>query len=196
MADISGLGLKEVDPIDYENEAVSSGGQSFAPPPEGKYTGRVVISDDIFGATTEGYLKASFKEIEIIGTENGKGVGYKIRYQMPLSVKKYKGREGNSFLDFLRAVGFAGRPKSNEEYVAALKSASGKPFQFALYWEAWDKDTQETTKGQENFPPDPQNPNQRLHFIEGPDPNDPDKKKRVYANGKVKYYISAIKKEQ
>ncbi len=193
MVDIAALGLVEVEPVDYEQyqETTGGGGQSYAPPPEGKYTGRVTITDEDFGATKEGFLKVSFKEIEIIGSENGQGVGYKIKYQMPLSAKKYSNREGNSIIDFIRACGLPLRPKSNEEYIAAVKMASGKPFKFQLMWEAYSTNMDPNTiKGETNFPFDPQDPEKRQPWVQDPT----DEKKRIFANGKVKYYISAIQK--
>lgn len=59
-----------------------------------------------------------------------------------------------------------------------------------MVWEAYNKDTQETTKGEQNFPPDPQDPSKRQSWIK----DEFDEKKRWFANGKVKYYVSAIKK--
>lgn len=188
MADIAAMDLVEADPINYEEYQEQTGFQSYAPPPEGKYTAKApIFTEEAFGATKEGYLKVTVDPIEIIGPTNA---GYKIRYQMPLSAKKYSNREGNSIIDFLRAVGLAIRPKTNAEYVSAVKMASGRPFQFGLVWEAYNKDTQETTKGESNFPPDPQDPSKRQPFIQ----DEYDSKKKIYANGKVKYYISAVAK--
>lgn len=190
MADVAGMNLVEPDEIDFENyaESASGSGQSYAPPPEGRYVGKApIFTDECFGATQAGYLKVSIPEIEIVGPS---GAGYKIRYQMPLSAKKYSNREGNSIIDFLRACGIPVRPKTNDEYKSAVKMASNKTFQFGLVWEAYNKDTQETTKGEENFPVDPQDATKHQPWF--PDPYD--EKKRVFANGKVKYYVSAITK--
>lgn len=198
MADIAQMELTEPDPIDFEKYQDGSTGQSYAPPPEGQYVAKAPIfrdngtttigPDNSFGATKAGYLKVAIDPIEIVGPTNE---GYKVRFAS-LSAKKYSNREGNQILDFLRACGLPIRPKTNDEYKSAIKMASGKVFKFGLVWEAYIKDTEQTIKGQDNFPLDPQDPTKRLSYVV--DEFDP--KKKHYANGKVKYYVSAIQKQQ
>lgn len=187
MADVAQTNLIEPDEIDFENYQEGGGGQSFAPPPEGKYLGKApIFTADSFGATQAGYLKVAIDPIEIVGPT---GQGYKLKYSS-LSAKKYSNREGNQIIDFLRACGSPTRPKTNDEYKSAVKLCSGKVFEFGLVWEAYNKDTKETTKGEQNFPPDPQDPSKRQSWVK----DEFDEKKRWFANGKVKYYVSAIKK--
>lgn len=196
MADVGQFALLEPEAIDYENESTGGGGQNYAPPVEGRYTGKApffkdngsgqITPDNHFGATQAGYLKVAVEPIEIVGPT---GQGYNIRFSS-LSAKKYSNREGNQIIDFLRACGNPARPKTNDEYKSAVKMCSGKLFDFALVWEAYNKDTQETTKGEQNFPPDPQDSTKHQPWIQDAF----DSKKRWFANGKVKYYISAIKK--
>lgn len=197
MADVAMLSVVEADHVDYDNIKAQSTGTSYAPPPEGIYVGKAPIFKDDggeltneftdtrdFALTQQGYMKVKVDPIEIVGPT---GTGYKIRFQMPLSVKKYSNREGNSTIEFLRACNIAARPQVNAEYRAAIKQASGKTFQFGLVWEAYDKDTQVTTKGESNFPPDPNDPTKHLPYLD-------DGANRVWANGKVKFYKSAIVK--
>ena len=185
LADVAQLNLVEPELIDFDKYQ-DGGNTSYAPPPEGRYFGKApIITDESFGATKEGLLKLSLDPIEIVN--DAKHSGYKVRFTS-LSVKKYKNREGNQMMDFLRACGLNLRPKNNQEYIAALKQASGRTFQFALIWEAYNKDTEERTSGYDNFPPDPQNPDQKLPYIV--DQYDPTK--RWWANGKVRYFVSAV----
>lgn len=185
IADITQLNLVEPEQINFDKYQ-DGGNSSFAPPPEGRYFGKApTITDESFGATKEGYLKVTLDPIEIVNDPTH--TGYKIRFTT-LSVKKYKNREGSQVMDFLRSVGLNVRPKTNEEYKAAMKQASGRTFQFALIWESYNKDTQETTSGMDNFPPDPQNPDRKLPYVVDPF----DATKRWWANGKVRYFVSAV----
>jgi hypothetical protein len=185
-ADVSQLNLREPDLINFDK--YQDGGNSFTPPPEGKYFGQVSpITDEAFGATGEGYLKLTVPEITIVNAQTGNG--YKVKYTQ-LSSKKYAKREGSQFLDFLRAAGIAARPTSNEELKSAAKMASGRVVQFQLIWEAYDKNTKQSTSGYENFPVDPADASKRLTYVL----DTIDENKKWYANGKVRYFISAINK--
>lgn len=185
-ADIAGMDLKELDVLDYDN--YESGGKSFiALPPEGRYWGQAPeITDESFGVTKEGRLKVSVDPIVIVNS--GTGDGYAIRFTS-LSSKKYANRNASQMLDFVRACGLDIRPNTNDELKAALKMCSGRTFQFALVWEAYNKDTQVETSGQENFPTNPDGTRQTYL-----DETTSDGKK-VYANGKVKYFIDAVAKK-
>ena len=187
MTDVAALNLKEFEPIDYDN--YKDTGTGYAPPAEGKYVGRLpMITDENFGATAEGYLKVTVDPIEIVAGNDPKAAGYKIRFTN-LSAKKYKNREGSQAIDLLRACGLNLRPKTNDELKQALKMASGRTFEFALVWEAYNKDTKETTSGEQNFPLNADGVTRQSYIVDQFDPN-----KKWYANGKVKYFISAVKK--
>jgi hypothetical protein len=194
-ADVSQTSLHPFDVVDFDNYSDGGGtGKSYAPPVEGQYVGKVPqIKDDgtdtlsatnDFGRTQEGYLKFRLDPVELVGTD------YTIRYQQPFSSKKYAKREGSQVFDFLRACGIAARPKNETELRQALKMASGRTFKFALIWEAYNKSTQESTSGMNNFPVDPNDPTKRQSFIK--DEFDP--QVRYFANGKIRYFISAITK--
>ena len=179
-ADVAQTNLSAFDPIDFDK--YQDGGKNFAPPPEGRYIGKApMITDECFGATAEGYLKLNIDPVEIVSP--GTGNGYKVRFTR-LSAKKYSNRNGSQVLDYLRACGIGARPSSNDELKAALKMTSGRTFNFALVWEAYNKDTQETTSGQDNFELLPDG--SRQTFVKDGD-------KKWYANGKIRYFVSAVK---
>jgi hypothetical protein len=182
MADVAQVDLQPFVPPDYDNYDDGAPTSSYAPPPEGKYVGKVpLITDEAFGATNENYLKVTIDPIELIGSD------YKVRFTS-LSAKKYKNREASQITDFLRACGIAARPKSNEELKQAIKMASGRTFSFVLQWEAFNKNTQTRTQGYDNFPTDPNNPAKRLSYVL----DDIDPSKKWYANGRVRYFVSAV----
>ncbi len=186
MADIAQMDTVQFDPIDFEKYEDGGQSKSYAPPPEGRYFGRApVITDESFGLTQAGYLKVTVDPIEIVNDPGNSG--YKVRFTN-LSAKKYSNREGSQVMDFLRACGINARPKNVDELKAALKSASGRTFQFHLIWEAYNKDSQESTQGWENFPINPQNPEQRLPYVI----DQFDTTKRWYANGRARYFVSAV----
>jgi len=195
-ADVAQMNLNPFDILDFDayEDGGASTGKSYAPPAEGRYTGRVpqlkddgtdTISDaNSFGRTAEGYLKVRLDPIEVLDSSAN---GYQIRFTN-LSSKKYAKRNGSQVYDFLRACGIDARPRNEAELRAALKAASGRPFQFQLVWEAYNKDTQETTSGSDNFPKDANGQPQpwiRDEF---------DTNKRWFANGKVRYFVSAVQR--
>lgn len=186
MADVVQDNLVEFDAIDYDKYEDGGASKSYAPPMEGRYFGKApTITDESFGTTKAGYLKVSLDPIELVNDATNSG--YKVRFTN-LSAKKYANREGSQVMDFLRACGINAKPKSVEELKAALKMASGRTFQFQLVWEAYNKDSQETTQGWENFPPNPQNPEQKLPYVI----DSFDSNKRWFANGRVRYFVSAV----
>lgn len=186
MADIAGLNMVEFDVIEGDYQDGGSFVSNYPTlPPENKYFGRVgMITDENFGVTQANYRKVEKIEIEVF--ESGEPP-YVSRYNN-LSAKKYSNRNGSQVIDFLRACGISQIPTSDEELIALVKSCSGRTCQFGLVWEAYDKDTETTTRGMDNFPPDPQNPSQRLRYVY----SEADPTKKVYANGKVKYWVSAV----
>lgn len=194
-ADVAQVALVAYDPIDYEKYQDGGGsGKSFAPPPEGRYAAKAPIFKDngtdtidesnSFGRTAAGYLKLNIDGVTLV---DGPNPGYTIRYQT-LSSKKYAAREGSQVLDFLRACGIAAKPKTDAELRAACKMASGRAFQFQLVWEGYNKDTQENYTFAD-MEVDPVDPSKRLSYKIDPY----DSSKKWFANGKVRYFVSAIK---
>jgi hypothetical protein len=193
-ADVAQMDLKPFDPIDFDNydDGSKKAGKSYAPPPEGRYTGRVLtIPDDgsdvisstnAFGRTQEGYLKVDLPTIDVLDQSAN---GYVVKYTR-LSSKKYAKRNGSQVLDFLRACNIDARPTNENELRAAVRMAAGRPFQFQLVWEAYNKNTEESTSGAENFPKD---------ATGAPQPwikDEFEENKRWFANGKVRYFVSTF----
>lgn len=194
FADVAQTALVAFDPIDFEKYQDGGGsGKDYAPPAEGRYIGKAPIFKDdgtdiisesnSFGRTNAGYLKLNVDGITLV---DGKP-GYTIRYQT-LSAKKYAAREGSQVLDFLRACGIAAKPKTDQELRAACKMASGRNFTFQLVWEAYNKDTQENYSIAD-MEIDPMDASKRLSYKIDPY----DSSKKWFANGKVRYFVSAIK---
>jgi hypothetical protein len=181
------MSMKELDPIDFDNYD-DGGPKDYAPPAEGKYFAQApIITDESFSKTQEGYGKVEISPIKILDPAAN---GYEVKFTR-LSFKKYAKREGSPAIDFLRACGIVARPKTNDELKQLLKSASGRKFQFGLQWEAYNKDSKESIKGQANFPPDPQDATKRLPYVVDPHDNS----KRWWANGTVHFFVSALGKQ-
>jgi hypothetical protein len=182
-ADVAQTNLAKFDAIDYEN--YSDGG--FIPlPDEGKYVGKVpALTDESFDTTAEGYLKLKLDPIVIVGPQ---GAGYKIRFTN-LSAKKYSNREGSQVMDFLRACGIPLKPKSLDELKTACKMASNRTFQFGLTWEVYNKETKEAVKGRSALEATKGWNSEGRYLVD-----EFDATKKWYANGKVRYYVSAIQK--
>jgi hypothetical protein len=187
------MDLNEPDPIDFPNYK-DEGGDSFAPPAEGTYMGLVgVIKDEDFGATSEGNLQLKVQEITITGDANGQatGKGYKVRFST-VNTKKWNDKNANSAVNFIRACGLDLQPNTNAEYVKALKMTAGRPVKFTLVHEGYDKETQTSYKGAAAFNNQP--------FLELTDTITEDgveveKVRRVYANGRAKYWRSTLVKK-
>ncbi len=186
LADVSGLDIK----VDYipEDEVEAGGtGKSYGPPPDGKYFGQApIITDESFGVTAAGYLSATLDPITIIAQGGQPGDGYQVRFTR-LSSKQYSNKKTSQVIEFLRACGVSATPKTADEAKLMLKACSGKTFQFALQWEAYDKDAQKSVKGMDNFPIGEDGKPQPWVAAEY------DATQRVWANGKVRFYISAVK---
>jgi len=179
VADIAGMETVIFDPIDMAS--YEDGGKSFVSlPPEGKYMGQApVITDESFGLTNAGHRKVTLDPITIVSDE---GKGYQIRFTR-LSAKKYSNRNGSQVLDFLRACGINAPINSDEEMKAYLKMCSGRTFQFALQWEGYDKnDPNRDLRGADKFG--------GQTFVM----SDVDPEQKIYANGKVRFFISAVGK--
>lgn len=191
MADIAMMNLIEPEQVELDTYQDGGGsGKSFAPPDEGKYTGRLpMITEENFGPTNEGYLKLKIDFDIADAPPRTDGAPQQIKYAS-FSAKKYKNRNGSQMLDLIRACGVTPTANTNEYLKQTLKGLSGQTFQFQLVWEAYNKDADENINGQENFPPDPNNAGKRLSYVIDPYDNT----KRWFANAKVKYTISAVGK--
>ncbi len=196
-SDVAQMDLKPFDVLDFDayQDGGSGSGKSYAPPAEGRYTGRVpqilddgtdvISTTNAFGRTQEGYLKLQLDTIDILDPAAN---GYQVRFTR-LSSKKYAKRNGSQVMDFLRACGIEARPTSEAELRAVIKQAAGRPFTFQLNWEGYNKDTQENIPS-EAFATDASG--KRATYIV----DEFDSSKKWFANGKVRYFVSALGAKQ
>ncbi len=184
-ADVAQLELIEPEQINFDK--YEDGNKSFAPPPDGRYFARVPVfpmsdvDSEVWQSTKAGQFMVQVDPLELVDKS------YSVRFTK-LSATKYKNREGNAILDFIRGCGLDLRPQTIAEYKQALRQCSGRTVQFGLIWEAYNKADQTTLKGMENFPTGEDGKPQS--WI--PDPYEDGKK--IYARGKVRYWVSGLQK--
>ena len=145
-ADISGLELKPLERLEGDIQAP---GVPQPPPIPGTYVGSAPDTFE-YSATKNGDLMVTLGAVKIVAPTNA---GFELKFQRASS-KTYKNRNSSPAIDYLRACGITTIPGSNDELVALVESTAGKPFQFDLDWEAYDKDDQTSIEGYENFPDD------------------------------------------
>lgn len=176
--DVSQLNLQAPDPIEWDQ--YQEAGSPQAPPIAGTYTGAVEKID--ITATKEGKLMFVLDPVTIVGpTASGEQVRF-----TKVSTKKYKNRNASPAGDYLRAHGIVlTHNPSNEEYVTLFESTVGKPFNFDLDWEAYDKEDQTSFEGMETFPVNPDGT--RNFFITNPSTGN-----RVRARARVRRFKSAV----
>lgn len=155
--DISGLDLRELtadERVDF-GKGYQAGGDYQIPPPDGKYTVKVIkvaarankeklLTLDLFG--------------EVVGDANGKPVdgaaaGYKISHKGQ-SVKKNQFRNGSNLGDVLAAFGvtFDSEP-TTADYKGGIDYIEGRTGVAKLRWEGFCMDCQDNVaKGQTDFP--------------------------------------------
>jgi hypothetical protein len=166
--------LREPDKIDWENHNPQS---SWTPPPPAKdaagqyivYTAKLpkdLGRTEKMGVTDEGYRSFEFGPL-VVALPGGKATD--IRY-FGQSVRKYQKKDGtplevSGVSKVLRAAGFAGKPQTNAEYEAAVRSIAGRNIQITIEWRAKNKDTNEEVKGYDLFPLDEERPGQRKAIL-------------------------------
>lgn len=164
MSDIAQQNLKQPEQVDWDNY----GSSGYAPPPvpvNGDGSARIFygVASGILDDPDEGYLNYSFDPIKIVksGTDaDGQQIRF-VRASTRPRTKKVGGVDTpikgnpNKLADYLRAAGLQAKPQTNEQYVASVAAAAGKPFPFVADWEAYNKDTGERVKGYLSFPIDP-----------------------------------------
>jgi len=177
--DISQLNLQEPDQIDWAGYQLQSTGGGKAIPPAGTYQGAAPSTFDY--QDKDGKLVVLMDPITILGPTNA---GYALRFTR-VSTKKYSNRNASPAGDYLKAQGVPSQPRTNQDYVDAVESTAGRPFQFDLDWEAWDKETQETlAKGMDAFPDNATGGKQP--FIVTADG------RKVWANARIKRFRPAV----
>ncbi len=166
--------LREPEKIDWDNHNPQS---SWTPPPPAKgadgqyivYTAKLprdLGRAEKMGVTDEGYRSFEFGPIQLV-LPGGKTA--EIRF-LTQSVRKYKKKDGTELevsgvSKILRGAGFAGKPQTNTEYEAAVRSIAGRNIQVTIEWKARNKDTGEEVKGYDSFPLDDERPGQRKAIL-------------------------------
>lgn len=95
-------------------------------------------------------------------------------------------RNASTLGNYFRAHGMSVRPTTEDEYKAYAEATAGREFQASIDWEAYDKDTQSTVADSwDQFPDDPENPGQKLPWIEVGG-------KRCWARAGIKRYVDQV----
>lgn len=181
MADISGLNLVAPDRIEgpYQEQ-----GEYTPPPPAGVY---VVQAPDtiVFSGDKNGKLQCKNLKLRIV--DGQEGAGYTIFAYLGTATSKF--RNGNTACDYLRAHGIDIVPEENQQYADLIESTQGRTFQVSADWEFYNSDTDETIKGMDKAPLNPDGTRSfRL--------KDPKTGKELLANLRVKRFVSIVNQVQ
>lgn len=181
MSEINNVQLREPDPIDFDRQTTGTTTVRPKMPPQGEYSLLPVGCE--WGADRSGYLMGTmtFRVID----PNQPHDNYEMRYQR-VSTKKWPSRESSSILDYLKAHGITARPSTNAEYQALVSSTLNRPFRAVVDWRAYDKASQETVKGMEQFPKRADGSFQPWITAKGGGDT------KVFANVEVKFYKDAV----
>lgn len=156
MADLSHLGgLNPVEQLDLDStypEARNEPKTSFSLPPAGVYTLR---APDTFPAAAFSRTKANVLSVQIDPTIVGPThEGYTVKF-VKLSAKPWKDKSGATISqvgDYLRACGFKGILRSEQDIADAIESTAGRVYQAKLDWRAYNKRTGYAIEGMTKFP--------------------------------------------
>ena len=189
-ADISALGgLKPVEPLNMDAYADNKE-TVFQLPPAGRY---VVQAPSEFPAAAfsrtkrTGALSAQVDPI-IQGPTNE---GFQIRFQkVSATTWERDGQRVSQLGDYLRACGFKGTLKDEQEQADAVEATANTTYQVDLEWRAYNKRTGFSLEGMKRFPKLPNGGYQS--WVE--DPTDKDEEGnpvRVRANLQITRFVPA-----
>lgn len=182
MADISSLGnLQPVDALDLtEGSYTDAKESSFRLPPAGRYT---LKAPDSFPQAAFTRTKAGALQIQIDPTIlGGEFDGFQVRF-VKVSAKQFdrSGQKVSQLGDYLRACGFRGVLRNEQEQADAVESTAGTVYEANLEWRGYNKNTGYSLEGMKKFPRNADGSYQSWT----PDPVETDEKgdkKRVLAN--------------
>jgi hypothetical protein len=158
-----------------EYEDAQLGGKEL--PPEGVYSLRM---PDQFGYKLSDDKKALQIEFNAI-IVGGPYDGYEIKY-VRVSTRKFKQANASTAGDLMRNFGEDPTElKTTRDWNGAFERIAGKVTPAPVYcqWRGWDKKLKAEIKGQKNFPVVG---GKSQGYEDRPDPDDPDKTYRVWAN--------------
>jgi hypothetical protein len=153
LADLSALGtLNPVETLDLTDGIYEDAQQSaFRLPEAGTYT---VIAPDSFPSTAFTRTKAGALSIDISPTIVGpKNEGFKTRF-IKVSAKTFdrKGKKVSQLGDYLRATGFQGILRDEQDQADAVEQTAGKTYTMKLDWSAYHGPTGFRLEGMTKFP--------------------------------------------
>ena len=190
--------LKVPDPAMFDDYDVGG----WTPPPQAKRLGPTGKPEFIeYRLTTPSADKFEFKAdrngfwMAVVDGFEVEGANYTLRKEYlssaPFPKKDKAGnvtgtRNASTAGNYFRAHGLAVRPATAQEYESFALATAGRQFSATLDWSAYDSDRGvEVASKWEQFPDDPDNPGQKLAYIEQGD-------KRFWARAGVKRYVDQI----
>ena len=188
MADISVLGeLRPVEPLDLANYRDN---QELPPLPKaGRFTVQAPDSfpSASFSRTKAGALSAQV-DPKILGPTNE---GFQLRFiKVSAKVFKRSGVNVSQLGDYLRACGFKGQLKDEQDQADAVEQTANQVYQVDIDWRAYNKDTGYSLEGMERFPSDGNGGH--LPWIEDPNAKDENGNPvRLRANLTVSRFVPA-----
>lgn len=151
MADLSHLGgLNPVEALDLDGTYPSTQKKSFVLPPKGVYQLRVgEITPESITRTKGGSLQFQIDPTIADGPFEGKQLKY-----TKISAKTFqrKGALASQVGDFLKACGFTGVLRNEQEIADAVEATAGSYFEALVDWRGYNKRTQWDIEGMEKFP--------------------------------------------
>lgn len=151
MADLSHLGgLNPVEQLDLDNYAVVKESK-FQLPPAGRYTLRSPeqFPQAAFSRTKNGDLSIQIDPTIVGPTHEGTVVRF-----VKISAKPFKrgNQTASQVGDYLKALGYAGVIKNEQDIADAIEATAGMTYEAKLDWRAYNKRTQWSLEGMERFP--------------------------------------------
>lgn len=99
-------------------------------------------------------------------------------------------RNASQFLDYLHSHGIDVKPATPDEYEAYAQATADRQFEVRGNWSAYDKDSQsDVASSWEDFPDDPDNPGQKLPYIERDG-------KRFWARLSITGFVNKVEREK
>jgi hypothetical protein len=179
VIDVNSLETNVPDMIDWD--AYEDAVARKPMPPEARYTFQIG-NEVVVTVGADKNVSATF-DMTIL---DGEHAGYQMRF-VRVSSRRFRNANACSAGDLLRNVESPYRPQSPDEWEMALKAAAGTIAQdVECVWEAYDKETKQSTKYMKNFPKRDGGTFQPwLEKADGVDENGEPKTKRIWANLKT-----------
>lgn len=97
-------------------------------------------------------------------------------------------RNASQAIEYFHAHGIDARPATPDDYETFFQATADREFEGRIQWSAYDKDTQSDVASKyEDFPDDPENPGQKLPYVEK-------NGKRFWARASVQGFVSKVER--